>query len=685
MSSDQSDEVALQQLQTQHKDLLDDIDKLRSQGLERYVELPQLIVCGDQSSGKSSVLQAISRFRFPVSSVACTRFATELILRRGQSPKITVSIRPGHSRSSSDRHRLQDFQFTFTDTAQFLGLVDEAAKCIGVSQNGDHRYTDDVLRVEISGPDQPHLTLVDLPGFIRNAKDSNDIELVRELVKSYMAKKSSVILAIVDASHDWATQEVLELVKTYDPVGKRTFGIVTKPDKVDDGSELQTSYLKILKNEHTSLDLGWHVVLNRDHARTETSNSDRDLKEKDFLSTGVWKQIERKFKGASALRDRLSKVLLDEIRSKLPSLIQDIRSQTSQCQERLDKLGSERSTPAQQRQYLIKISNEFQRLVLDASNGRYDDSFFSKSNNEHSSAPDWRPKMLRAVIRNLNSEFAQRMIEGGHRRQVLAEPQSAETDTGEETNEEEDEDEAGSDDLDHDEPDTEDNDSEATSNNGKNADNKHGSQSVLTARSPWSGLGWGGTITRAELGEELNTLSKDIRGNEPENFPNPQLVVYLFRDQARRWQQMAEDHLKTIWTATENVLHLLLKHLAIEEVEHLILKHLFGPWLKEKRAAMISLLQLLMKPYKSGQPQTLNPNFLTNINRLHNMQAFQSVTSKLDVDPEVSRHALQFSLSEIENAVLEIGEPVRDASSMIICTTEAFYEVCQTFVALYCY
>ncbi|KJZ70469.1 hypothetical protein HIM_10141 [Hirsutella minnesotensis 3608] len=48
-----------------HRDLLDIIDNMRSQGIRRYVDLPEIIVCGDQSAGKSSVLEAISGMEFP--------------------------------------------------------------------------------------------------------------------------------------------------------------------------------------------------------------------------------------------------------------------------------------------------------------------------------------------------------------------------------------------------------------------------------------------------------------------------------------------------------------------------------------------------------------------------------------------------------------------------------------------
>src|SRR5271168_3286017 len=80
--------------------LLDAVDKLRSQGVSHYVSLPQLIVCGDQSSGKSSVLEAISGVPFPTKDNLCTRFATELILRRTSTIEMSIAIvQPRSARS----------------------------------------------------------------------------------------------------------------------------------------------------------------------------------------------------------------------------------------------------------------------------------------------------------------------------------------------------------------------------------------------------------------------------------------------------------------------------------------------------------------------------------------------------------------------------------------------------------
>jgi len=70
---------SLQALQSEdQRKVMDIVDKLRRTGLGGIVELPQLVVCGDQSSGKSSVLEAITEIPFPRKENLCTRFATEV-------------------------------------------------------------------------------------------------------------------------------------------------------------------------------------------------------------------------------------------------------------------------------------------------------------------------------------------------------------------------------------------------------------------------------------------------------------------------------------------------------------------------------------------------------------------------------------------------------------------------------
>jgi GTPase SAR1 family protein len=79
IDSDSVTTNSLQALQSEdQRKVMDIVDKLRRTALSGIVELPQLVVCGDQSSGKSSVLEAITEIPFPRKENLCTRFATEV-------------------------------------------------------------------------------------------------------------------------------------------------------------------------------------------------------------------------------------------------------------------------------------------------------------------------------------------------------------------------------------------------------------------------------------------------------------------------------------------------------------------------------------------------------------------------------------------------------------------------------
>lgn len=111
------------------KDLLLKIDKLRELGVHEFVSLPQLVVVGDQSSGKSSVLEAVMELPLPRSGTLCTRFATNITFQSASKPRITVSIIPGSSRSDDEKKQLQDFkrELTVLDGGNFLSILNEVS------------------------------------------------------------------------------------------------------------------------------------------------------------------------------------------------------------------------------------------------------------------------------------------------------------------------------------------------------------------------------------------------------------------------------------------------------------------------------------------------------------------------------------------------------------------------------
>jgi len=152
--------TSLEALQSDgQRKILDIVDQLRRQGLSGIVELPQLVVCGDQSSGKSSVLEAITEIPFPRKENLCTRFATEIIMRRHPIPSISTRITPDKARLESEQDKLKAFSRTITDFSELPDIIDEATAAMGLEEVGktDRAFARDVLTVEISGPSRPQL------------------------------------------------------------------------------------------------------------------------------------------------------------------------------------------------------------------------------------------------------------------------------------------------------------------------------------------------------------------------------------------------------------------------------------------------------------------------------------------------------------------------------------------------
>lgn len=417
--------TSLEGLQSgQHLQLLDMVDRLRAQGLSSLFPLPQLIVCGDQSSGKSSVLAAISGIPFPKKDNLCTRFATEVILRRdGMEDRVTVSINPGQDRSESSRQQLLEFSHMMENVGELPAIMEQAKVAMGLGSLGN-AFSTDVLRLEVIGPRMPQLTIVDLPGLIHSEnkmQTAQDVELVTQLVERYMSEPRSIILAVISAKNDYANQIVLKRARTVDPFGKRTLGIITKPDTLYHSSESELAFLGLAKNLDVKFQLGWHVIRNLDSNIDVQVDESRDLVERDFFQKSNWRSLDPASVGVYTLRTRLSQVLFDQIRAELPGLIQQIEGGIKDCEQELAKLGKSRITADEQTMYLIELSQEFQKVCKAGCDGNYDDDFFGAATSENAA------KRLRAIVQNESESFAEVLRTKGARwRIVEGEPKEKE-------------------------------------------------------------------------------------------------------------------------------------------------------------------------------------------------------------------------------------------------------------------
>jgi GTPase SAR1 family protein len=370
---------SLQGLQTaEQMELLNVVDDLRAHGLGEITALPQLIVCGDQSSGKSSVLEAISGVPFPRQDGLCTRFATEFILRRAPKDALSVSIIALQDRKDQDEiDKIHQFRHELTRREDFPELFEKAKEVI--LSGLDQSFSEDILRVEFCGPTQPQLTLVDLPGLIHSetkAQTANDVKVVTRLVSEYLINPRSIILAVVSSTYDHSNQIILSLARKVDPQGRRTLGIITKPDKLLRGSLEEDRVIKLARNEDVHFDLGWHVVKNVDMALQEAQRQNRDEQEKEFFRDTNFTNLSSTTIGVTSLRTRLSKVLFDQIRTELPRLLEDIEKRIKEAKVKSDKLGPGRPKLDDQKSFLIDLSQSFHNISRDAVRGDYDQDFF---------------------------------------------------------------------------------------------------------------------------------------------------------------------------------------------------------------------------------------------------------------------------------------------------------------------
>jgi hypothetical protein len=192
-------------------------------------------------------------------------------------------------------------------------------------------FSNDVFRLEISGPEQDHLSVVDVPGIFKSTTEGlttkADIQLVRSMVKSYMDNPRSVMLAVIPANVDVATQEILELAAEADPQQDRTLGVLTKPDLVDKGAEPKV--LDLLAGHSRTFKLGWHMLRNPGQSDLLNKDIDRDTLEMDFFrSEKPWNSIDKASVGINALRMRLSDVLASLVKREFPKVNGDVALHT---------------------------------------------------------------------------------------------------------------------------------------------------------------------------------------------------------------------------------------------------------------------------------------------------------------------------------------------------------------------
>lgn len=298
-------------------------DVLGALGQTTTLDLPQIVVVGGQSSGKSSVLEAIvGRSFLPRGCGIVTRRPLVLQLYNtridSNSNAYTdddddddISLEEdNHSNASSlesdsemhgngnrtrnrnrnrnrnksrnkntignEAHRSYSRSQSSTadeEWGEFLHLPGKKFYDFAAIRNEIVRDTDRItgrnrgidptpIHLKIFSPHILSLTVVDLPGMAKVAvgDQPQDIEeQIRIMCMKYISNPNAIILAVTAANQDIANSDALQLAKEVDPTGGRTLGVLTKLDLMDPGTDAS----EIILNKVIPLRRGYIGVVNR--------------------------------------------------------------------------------------------------------------------------------------------------------------------------------------------------------------------------------------------------------------------------------------------------------------------------------------------------------------------------------------------------------------------------------------
>ena len=523
----------------EQRNVLNIIDQLRKCGLESTLSLPQLVVCGDQSAGKSSVLEALTEVPFPRNDNLCTRFATEIILRRTTSDAITIKVIPDAERPQAERDHIEAFQESISDFEELPSLMDKATTRMGINQNPlskSKAFAKDVLSIEIEGSSRPQLTLVDLPGLIQTETrgvSEEDVQLVTEITDHYISQPRTICLAVVSAGNDYANQGILKKVRKVDPEGNRTLGIITKPDRLPSGSGSEQAFLGLARNEDIFFKLGWHVLKNRSYEEGSSSFEQRNMSEIRYFRKSNFSTLPKECVGITSLRDRLSQLLFDHVKQELPKLRKDLEEAFTDTQLLLDAMGNRRATPQECKAFLSQLSLDLYEVGKAAVNGHYEGEYFAHDKDQTFSVEsNTTIRRLRAVIQYKNAEFSNLLRTRGYKYHI-GEREAAKVD-GEVTDKVRIRSEAVKIDM----------------------------GPMVSIAEPTPPTHW----SKPRAMDWVRRVLVRTRGKElPGNF-NPLLIGELFWEQSSKWQRMAEHHVEDIADVCTRFLDALLREKCPQDV-----------------------------------------------------------------------------------------------------------------------
>ena len=325
------------------------------------INLPQIVVVGSQSCGKSSVLESLVQKDFlPRGSGIVTRRPLILQLLHNDP-----DARPKEWAVFAHK---PDEMFTDFDKVR-QEIEDETDRVCGSNKG----ICDLPITLKVHSPNVLNLTLVDLPGLTKVATEGQPADLpkqIHDMVLKYIENKNSIILAVTPANQDLANSDSLVIARQVDPEGLRTIGVITKIDIMDKG----TNARDVLNNKVYPLKLGYIGVINRSQKDIDDKKPMEKVIESErrfFLTNPDYKDLADQC-GYTYLSHTLNQILMKHIKSTLPRVHNEINELLRRKQRELNGYGDTFGDTLQEQQIFLYRMLEgyltkYQELLLGTS------------------------------------------------------------------------------------------------------------------------------------------------------------------------------------------------------------------------------------------------------------------------------------------------------------------------------
>ncbi|KAJ7668026.1 P-loop containing nucleoside triphosphate hydrolase protein [Mycena rosella] len=363
MANADAPQLSESQYALHRKELLALMSQLRSVGAQGDLDLPRITVIGNQSAGKSSVVEAISGIKVPRDAGTCTRCPLECRLSSSTNAwSCRIGIRlefddTGRPLQEVAEHRFIDMitdknevevalrraqLAVLNPSVSFAQILEMSAEDLrnGIPGSEPLLFSRNVICVDLEGPDLTDLMFLDLPGIIQNA-EPEVVQLVEEMVVSHI-KGNCLILVALPMTDDIENQKALRLARQQDPEGRRTIGVLTKPDMLSSGSKVRDLWLDVIEGRKHQLLHGYYCTRQPDddeRSRNIAPAQARRAEGHFFATTTPWSTSTYKERfGTDNLVSTLSTLLVQIINDRLPFIRQMANDRMEACRRELASL-----------------------------------------------------------------------------------------------------------------------------------------------------------------------------------------------------------------------------------------------------------------------------------------------------------------------------------------------------------